>query len=362
MPIMNYLSTDSSKLKLTGEISAVKSQSVFAAKLLVYSSILVLLTDFSYKLAAGITIQNRQSCVLNSVLPKWAFILYENLIELFLVVIAGIFAAALIEKYFSRVKRFIPKNCITAFIYASVIPICSCSAIPFVKSLENKIPYRALITFIIAAPLLNPYIVIISITVLGYKYAILRIVCSFILTVSIGYIVGFFSNLKGFALDQQDAGCRGNSKCSLKNVSVFLSSMNIIKKIAPFILAAGLLSFSFEMIDPTGWLKSIELNDSIPGTMAAVVIGIPIYFCNGADVLFLKPFVHHGAISAGTAMAFSLTSTSICLSSLVMLIKYIGKGNTIIILLSIFMVTLLLSLIIHILPIDFFSNIRMGSI
>ncbi|MEW5925758.1 MAG: permease [Candidatus Zixiibacteriota bacterium] len=357
---MSHLPANSQKLKVVRGISVAKPQSNFAARLIIYSSISILLIDFTYKFAAGISIQNRQDCVLNTTLPKWAFMLYENLIELFLVVIVGIFAAALIEKYFSKVRRLIPRNCITAFIYASVIPICSCSAIPFVKTLENKIPYRALITFIIAAPLLNPYIIIVSMTILGYKYAVLRIICSFILAISTGYVVGFFRDRGSFADSRHWAGCGGSSGCSQVKESVFSASMNIIKKIAPYILAAGFISFLFEMINPEGWLKSIELSNSIPGTMAAILIGIPIYFCNGADVLFLKPFVHHGAISAGTAMAFSLTSTSICLSSFVMLLRYIGKRNTIIILASIILTTLLMSIMIQMLPIDFFSDIRMG--
>ncbi len=350
------------KLDSAEELYADRPQSVFAARFIIFSAISILLIDLSYKLAAGITFQTRESCVLHSTFPKWTFLLYENLIELFLIVIVGVFAATVVERYFLKVRRVLPRNCFTAFIYASVIPICSCSAIPFIKTMENKIPYRALITFVIAAPLLNPYIIMVSITVLGYKYAVLRIVCSLVLAVSTGYIVELFHKRENFARPYKLLGCGGQSICKMDNDSIFITSMNIIRKIIPFILVAGVLSFLFEMVNPGSWLQSLELDGGILGTAVAILVGVPIYFCNGADVLFLKPFIHHGAISAGAAMAFSLTSTSICISSMAMLIKFTGKKTAVVILISIIVVTILLSLIIQMLPVEFYSNMNLGSI
>ena len=147
-------------------------------------SFFLLIVDTIYKYAKGITYLNRQNCILYVSLPRTAFMFYEYFVELMLVVIAGIFVASLLEKYFFNLKRFMPNNPASAFLYASVIPVCSCSAIPLIKTMHHKISFATVMTFVIAAPLLNPYIIMLSISVLGVRYAVLRVACSFLLAVS----------------------------------------------------------------------------------------------------------------------------------------------------------------------------------
>jgi len=328
------------------------------AKFIILTSISILLIDLGYKLFAGITAQAKESCILYSTLPRWGFLLYESIIELFLVVIAGIFTATVIEKYSSRFRRYLPHNCLTAFVYASALPICSCGAIPLIRSMENRIPFRAIITFVIAAPLLNPYIIMVSVTVLGIEYALVRIICSMILAVATGYVVEYFQKSKNATVESTACGGCSKGSCRPPATNVFDAAFRVIVKIAPFIALAGILSFGMEMVNPGSWLRSLEFDGGIIGTLGVILAGVPIYFCNGADVLFLKPFIHHGAIDAGSAVAFSLTSTSICISSLAMLLKFVGRRTTVVILISIVSITILMSLLVQVLPIDIFSNIH----
>lgn len=61
--------------------------------------------------------------------------------------------------------------------------------------------------------------------------------------------------------------------------------------------------------------------------MTWVLVGVPLYFCNGAEVLFVRPLVVHG-FPLGTGVAFSMTSTAICATSIAMLLKVIGRWLT----------------------------------
>ncbi|MBP1664757.1 MAG: putative permease [Bacteroidetes bacterium] len=63
---------------------------------------------------------------------KWFFQLYENFIELFVVVILGVFVGVLIEQYFNKIKRFYPKNQWLAFLYGAILPVCSCGVLPLI--------------------------------------------------------------------------------------------------------------------------------------------------------------------------------------------------------------------------------------
>ncbi|MFH2035688.1 MAG: permease [Candidatus Zixiibacteriota bacterium] len=302
-----------------------------------------------YKTAYGISYDNRRDCLLYSNLPRWLFLAYEYLIELFLMVIIGVFLASILEKYFSRIKRFIPKNPILAFIYASIIPVCSCGTVPLISALKDKVPFRTIITFTVAAPLLNPYIIMLSASVLGFKYLIIRIFCSFILAVATGYLVGFFykriEKPKSSALSIE---CQAKAGCNCDNYNIYLNTYNVLKKITPYLLIAGPFGFLLELMAPGALLKSYDFGNNIIGILLVIVVGVPVYFCNGADVLFLQPLIQQYNLSLGTAMAFSLTSTSVCLSSLALLTKYIGKKLTAIMLSSIIVLTIVLALLIPI--------------
>jgi len=322
----------------------------FWKKALVHLSIILLSLDFIYKTIFGVTYQNRQDCILYDTLPRWAFLFYEYFIELMLIVVVGIFVAALIEKYFTKLGRFLPNNSFTAFLYASVLPVCSCSAIPIVKAVNHKIPFRVIITFIVAAPLLNPYIITISAAVLDWKYAILRIVCSFILAVVTGYVGEFFY----VKMDNKKVGllksCSPNHCCLSKKSNIYDLTYVMFKKVFLFLIIAGALSVSLELISPEKFLNHWESNSNISGILLVILIGVPVYFCNGADVLFLKPLMQFANVPLGTAMAFSLTSTSVCITSLFLLAKYVGKKLTAIILATVVLITLLLGLIIQAIP------------
>ncbi len=322
----------------------------FLIKLLIFFSFFLLSVDIVYKTYYGITYITRSKCILFANLPRWAFLFYEYFIELLLVVIVGIFVASLLEKYFSKFKRIIPKNTILAFMYASVIPACSCSAIPLIRAMKDRIPFRTIITFVVAAPLLNPYIIMLSITVLGVRYAILRIFCSLVLAVSTGYVAEFIYKRMEKQRVGLPLGCMIGGGCPQKANYVYETTFTIFKKILPFMLVAGALSIMIEVFAPGNMLKSYDLSNNFIGTALVILVGVPVYFCNGADVLFLHPLIEYSNLPLGTAMAFSLTSTSVCITSLAMLMKFVGKKLTFVVLSSVVITTFLLSLLIQLIP------------
>lgn len=307
----------------------------------IWLSLIILGADTLYKTWFGITMHTREKCVIYSFLPKWAFLFFEYFIELFLVVIAGIFLGTLLEKYFSRFKKYYPRNSLTAFVYASVIPVCSCSAIPLIESMKSRMPLRTIITFVVAAPLLNPYIVTLSFSVLGPVYTSLRIVSSFLVAIGTGWIVEWFYKRMG----KPDIGVYKSCEpqgCSVSKKDVYEKTWNMLSRIAPYILLAGALGLLLEMVNLPKMIENTYLSNDWSTLSIAVLIGAPLYFCNGADVLFLQPLMNYTSLSMGAAMAFSLSSTAICVSSLVMLTRFIGKKLTIVVLLATIALTFLI--------------------
>jgi uncharacterized membrane protein YraQ (UPF0718 family) len=218
--------------------------------------------------------------------------------------------------------------------------------VPLITALNHRVPMRTVITFIVAAPLLNPYIVMLSATVLGLHYALIRIVASLILAVTVGYLTEVFFRRHIGELTNLPL-CSSGGCCNPRQSDVFSSTFATVKKIMPYIFTAGALGVIVEVAAPGQFLKSIDLGGSFWGSLAVVAVGVPVYFCNGADVLFLNPLMQHAHLPMGTAMAFSLTSTSVCITSLILMIRYLGRRLTAVVLLSVVSLTLLLSLAIN---------------
>lgn len=316
------------------------------ARGIVFAAILFTIVDMIYMNVMGINALNHQACVIYSSLPKWLFYLYENVIELLIVVLLGVFAGVIMEQYFHKIKRFYPKNQFLAFLYASILPVCSCGVVPLIESMKRRTSLRVIITFVIAAPLLNPYIIFVSFTVLGLKYTLLRIVFSCFISVVSGLLLQFISNrFAGFSWGQYKA-CA--SDCAIvPDRDLFVKTVKITKKLVPYILIAGLISFSFSIWNPRQYLEGMSFSHEPWSTLIMTVIGIPIYVCNGTDVIFLKPLLQYTDLTLGSAMAFSLASSAVCVSSIVMLVKFIGRNLTIALVSIIFLLTILSSLVIN---------------
>ena len=308
-------------------------------------SALLLVTDIIYRNVKNIDYTTREECILYQVLPHPVFLFVEHFVELGLFMFLGIFLAMLLEKNFSKYKKFYPKNPLSALVYASIIPLCSCTALPLLKTLGDKINLRTLITFVIAAPLLSPPIILLSFTVLGPVYAISRILGAAVLTITLGYIIEFFyskgKDPLGTVLTQN---CK---KCELLETDVYIKTLNFFKTLLPFLLIAGTLGLIADVFIDEQIIANIPDVNSLLGIMAVVVVGIPIYLCNGADVLILRPFIHNAGLEIGTAVSFSLAATVICSTSTIMFLKFLGRKLTIILLISIFILGVLLGYFIN---------------
>jgi len=313
---------------------------------LIIFSITLLGVDIVYKTINNIDYFTRQKCILNRLLPKGGFLFFEYFIELTIVVFVGIFLATLLKKYFSTYQRFYPKNVIGAFVYASLIPMCACAVIPLLKTMKGTLNFRTLMTFIVAAPLLSPYIITLSFSVLGAKYGILRIACSFILAVSSGYVLEFFDNKRDkVTLDKPKTG--DDRFYPAQATDIYLDTYSIFRKILPYLILAGIAGIAFELLPLKNFLLDFKITNNLLGITMVILIGIPLYFCYGAEVLVLRPLVCSGNFPLGTAMAFSLTSTAICITSIVVLFKFLGKRLTTILLGNIIIATLILSYLIN---------------
>jgi uncharacterized membrane protein YraQ (UPF0718 family) len=315
------------------------------ARVLVWMGLSILIIDSVYANIYGIHYMNREAlCIVYKTLPRWLFLCWEFFVEASIVVLAGVFASVLIENYNRKLKRFFPKNQLLAFLYASLLPICSCGAIPLIEVMKQRVPLRVIITFIIAAPVLNPYIIILSISIMGLKYCIIRIIASFALAVFAGILVEWIG--KTFLKNELGKYEVCETNCTVFTRDVFVKTILITKKLIPYIFIGGVISLSLELFNPKQMLSFFSFSNQWLSMLIMLVVGIPIFVCNGADIILLKPLLSFTDLSLGASMVFSLTSSAVCISSIVMTSKFLGKPLTAILVVCMGLLTLIIGVVI----------------
>jgi uncharacterized protein len=334
-------------MEITNNLNANKKNYVNAAKIIIYFALLVVISDYIYKSYYGIQFHTRGRCLIYRNLPEWGFILFESVFEFCVVTITGIFFSVIAEKIFNRYKKWYPHNPVTAFLYASVIPLCGCSAIFFINGMKEKLNTKTVITFVLASPLLSPYIIFLSLGLLGTRYTILRIAAAFIITVLTGYLIELFENKNGGKKIEFAKLVEDKKNCEINNDNIYLKTLLIFKKLSPYLLIASAVNVLLNVYKPLSQLELSAFLGNIPGLISMMLIGLPLYLCNGADIIFLQPLVNTAGLPLGTAIAFSVSSTSICFTSAVISYKVLGLKLTSIMILSVFISTLIIGILIN---------------
>ena len=313
-----------------------------SARVVVVAAVLFVSADLIYKTLNNITYLTREKCILYRMLPRPAFLFFEYFVELWALVLVGLLLARLLERWFSRYRGLFPRNPVMAFLYASAVPVCACAVIPLTRSLRGKLRLRTLLTFVVAAPLLSPYTIVLSFAILGTTYGLLRIAASFLLAVSAGYVLEFFQR-EGEEADVGDAAWCDPKDCPASESGACRDAFGLFCRVLPYLIVASAGGMAFELFAPARSLMGFKATTSPLRTLLVLLAGVPLYFCNGAEVLFLRPLIHRGGFSMGSSIAFSLTSTSICITSFVMLLRFLGKRLTLILLAHVILATLVIS-------------------
>ncbi|MBN1796933.1 MAG: permease [Spirochaetales bacterium] len=292
-------------------------------QIVLIACILLALLDFGYKLIYNINPANKQQCVVYKLLPEPEFILFENLIELPMIIFLSIFAGLFLQRLFYRLRFPILHGPFRTFLTASLLPICSCSSVSLLSGMGKIFNIRNTVIFFITAPLLNPFIILMSINLLGIKYCLLRIIGTFLLSFSTGFLIHFL-HPKIEIKNQCRVRCTRQDGCVPAKLNPFVKGTRIFKGLIPFVLfGAGLsITFSFLLGNPLEVMKGIL--QSFMSKAGIVLLGIPLYICGGADILILKPLMHAG-LPLGSALSFSLTAAAVCIPSLLMLSRLLGK-------------------------------------
>ncbi len=168
-------------------------------------------------------------------------------------------AAKYINKIFKR-------NTIVAILLATIVgafsPFCSCGVIPIIAFLLiSGVPLAPVMSFWIASPSMDPEIFFLSTATIGWELSVWRLVATFVISLSSGYIT-HFAIQKGFL--EKDV-LRENQASAIKNPWKFvgLKIINELKNIVG--LFKPQKNVEVQLIGITGLSKQSNVNCCVSG-------------------------------------------------------------------------------------------------
>jgi uncharacterized membrane protein YraQ (UPF0718 family) len=252
-------------------------------------------------------------------------------------VLLGAFAAALIAQLMShaKIRAFLTRRGSAPVVVASVLgilsPMCSFAAIPLAGGLlAVGVPLAPLMAFMIASPLMNPSLFIITWGVMGPEMALARTVSALFLGILGGALVelalargwsSFDVPLRAtFAAGDAMPSCSGSGAVPLgKQVRAFFRhALHMTVFISKYFILALFLAGAVQALVDPGWIAALLGGGGFKSVLLGGLLGIPLYVCGGGTVALIGVLVSMG-MGQGAALAFFITGPATKISTLVAL-------------------------------------------
>ncbi len=253
-------------------------------------------------------------------------------VEAFPFLVLGSVLAALVNTFVSphTFEKILPKNKLARRASLSLLgflfPVCECGNVPLSRSLmiQGLKPSEA-ITFLLAAPVLNPITIWSTWVAFSYDGSIVasRIAATFLIANTIGFILSLIKNENDFITKDFQAVCESSltqkksDKALLAKVSSFVSNFKheafvMVKMLAFGAIIAGLI----QTIVPRDILINIG-SDVILSIIAMLLLAFLVSICATVDAFFALSFSN--TFTAGSITSFLVFGPMIDIKMLALL-------------------------------------------
>lgn len=195
-----------------------------------------------------------------------------------------------VQRVLSKPKKWLGN--ILGALFGAMTPFCSCSTIPILTGLlDSGAPFGASMSFLISSPLLNPVILGLFLTMMGWKVTAIYAILSFCAAVLIGATwerLGLASDYKKARLQMACCcACEGDSEGMIEIARPLSKkekirraggqSWTLFRQVLPYlIIGAGIGSFIYGFVPEDFIVKVAGPGNPIAIPVAAAV-GVPMY-------------------------------------------------------------------------------------
>ena len=276
-------------------------------------------------------------------LQKFYTIFVSILIEGIPFILIGSFISAIIQicipnEFFMKV---FPSNiflsCIAAAFGGFIFPICDCGTIPIVKGfMAKKVPIAACITFMLAAPIVNPIAILSTIYAFqGLKSVVIyRILSGVIIAISVGLIMHIITqkNPNIFTDNNIESDCsciicnnstNSNNSVIEKIINIFIHTGDEFFNIGKFMIIGAFCSSIFQSIISIN--NNVYMpNDNRTSLIIMILLSFLLSVCSTSDAFIAKGFL--GSFSLNSVMGFLIVGPMVDLKNTFMLFGNFKKS------------------------------------
>ena len=266
---------------------------------------------------------------------RYFFILTIELAALFLG-ISTIVALLLMYLPQEKIKSWLSGKGIFANImgafFGSLTPFCACSTIPMTLGFLNMgIPFGAVMSFVIASPLMNPVILTMLIALLGLKSAFAYLIITFFASVAFGVILEKAGGLKfvkkvRIKAENQLADNRITPVTFIDKLkSSFLKALSNLKRVFIYILVGVGIGAMIYGYLPQNFVLKYAGSDNLFAIPIAAVIGIPLYI-RAETVIPIGVALMQKGMSVGAVIALIIGGAGMAVPEMGMLASIFKKN------------------------------------
>ena len=276
-----------------------------------------------------------------------------------------VFGGAFISAFISRINsgngkrkwldNFFKRNRMAPFVVSVLFPSCDCSSsVIFAGMMKSGVPFSTSITYYLVAPLLNP-IVILS-TFFAFPGDVKMIVSRIFIGIIISLLVPFIlcrifrdpakvlihhhKEDHSHHAEGSSCGCSSHSH----NESIFLSAGREMIHVLPFVIGGIIASSVFQTFFPKDAF-------SVSGAGSALIIqtffmmaaAFTVSVCATSDAFIAASF--RGFLCGGSILGFLLLGPMIDIKNVIVLSSYFRKRFVVLLAVSVFAVTFILTLL-----------------
>lgn len=209
----------------------------------------------------------------------------------------------------------------------ALTPFCSCSTIPVVLGLlKAKAQFGAVMSFLIASPLLNPIIISLIVVLMGFRNTVIYVAVVFPAAVITGLIwekIGLSSEIKTGAVHQDCCGSEmisftGKSQNSAKVSKAFTSAWSLFRQMFPWLLLGAAIGALIYGVIPEELIVSIAGPNNPLAIPLAAIVGIPMYV-RAATMLPIGSILLTKGMGIGAVMALIIGGSGASIPELFLL-------------------------------------------
>ncbi|HAT4247407.1 permease [Clostridium perfringens] len=273
-------------------------------------------------------------------LNKFSIVFSSIVIEALPFILIGAVLASFMQVYISNniFNKIISKNKLLGSIQAGIIgvflPVCECATVPITKGLLNKkVPLNVAITYMLAAPIVNPLVILSTYYAFdgNIKIVLLRVGVGFFIAVIAGLLMLCLSGENNIFIDNGEGELQGKCLCGCSEIDDNSSKpIRLLKhtslefyEIGKYFIVGATLASIFQTFVPRDIIFYFE-NSAVLSIIILMAFSFLISLCSEADAFVASTFMNR--FSLGSITGFLIIGPMIDLKNTIMLFSIFKKS------------------------------------